>query len=166
MKRKEQMKFLVFSSTIEVRSVEKFIVSDYYKQGIHLSMSDDFLRWIVNPLKEVTISLSSSLLEKYELVSNADPSKIDFDFEEDQPPVLPATIFLAQLKALLEGVKGVRGLNTGNDGINVFKVSLGDSIVLIYVYEEYGCWMLDAFHNEKQKLKSGECILFTPASAA
>jgi len=128
-----EKRFLEFKGQIKLSKVEEFIVGDFFEElsenGIRLRFDkeNNFLNWIVNPMKKMKLSLIESVLYDYQLIEKADDTDMQSYFLP-QKPIISVRIFLPQLKALLEDQLNYKpkeyGLDTKDGNTNLFNVDL------------------------------------------
>lgn len=145
----KEMNFLSFICNITIPKGIELIVGDFYKTGgiVPMSFGDNFTNWILNPMKEMKVSLDTETsLKKFLLKKKAYDTEIQSDFT--QKPVIPLKVFMAQLKAMIEAQPNGEFKQDGLDNsgkANIFNVDLSEinpnlGVVVLYVFRYGDVW--------------------------
>jgi len=169
------MQFLTFVCEVSIPKVKEFVVGDFYKhqtdKGIRLYLGSNFVNWIVNPMKEMKISLSEeSKLKKHLLKKNAYDTEIHTDFSEK--PIIPVKKFVVLLQAMISaqpnGKAKEGGLDTSGKA-NIFNIDLselGDNrVVAVHVRRAGGAWYVNAHELDYYDRWDEGYSFFAPATA-
>jgi len=141
----------VLASKIEVGSVGMFIVTDKFKNeakdliGINLFMAENFMRWVIDPLKDKRLNLISPvLLDKIYFKGGVEQK----NFIIEAKSIYVKTFVPILWKMLWEQHNGEKGNLLVNGSANRFHVQLENgrdiSVQASFVYK---CWVLGAWEE-------------------
>lgn len=169
------LKNLTFVCEIIIGNVAEFVVGEKFqyrakdKVGIQLWISDNFMNWLIKPIKNKKVSLTEGKkLEKLSLVKPMHDTEIQIELQNLN--LIAVEIFLPLLWNMLSlqknGEEKEDGLLT-NGYANIFHVKLEDkSVVAVDVHWSDDEWDLDAMGFGYAFRWGNGRAFFTPATVS
>ncbi len=145
-------KSLKFVSSIKIKQVPEFIVSEKFKffekdkTGVNMAPKDFFQRWVSGPLASTVVSLKYEVqVKKFKLCERLNDMSIrdkEYAYSEDAPYHILLPVLWHLLLKQKDGKKGF--LSTTEVNIFYLKSSQGTIVVYFKWFSEDTCWYINA----------------------